>query len=43
MPEGITEAQLKEKRIDTINACIKHGFNYTDRLHIIAWGSKRGV
>jgi 7-carboxy-7-deazaguanine synthase len=43
MPEGINENDLKIKRSETVEMCKKHGFNYTDRLHIIIWGSKRGV
>jgi len=43
MPEGITEEDLSQNRIATIEACKKFKFNYTDRLHILAWGSKRGV
>lgn len=43
MPEGITAEDLAEKRTETIEICKKNNFNYTDRLHIIAWGNKRGV
>jgi 7-carboxy-7-deazaguanine synthase len=43
MPEGINENDLKLKRSETVEICKKYGFNYTDRLHIIIWGSKRGV
>ena len=43
MPEGITREQLESKRISTIDTCLEHGLNFTDRLHIIAWGNKRGV
>jgi len=43
MPEGITQEQLDSKRISTIDTCLAHGLNYTDRLHIVAWGNKRGV
>ena len=43
MPEGITEKDLSKNRIATIEACKEFRFNYTDRLHILAWGSKRGV
>lgn len=43
MPEGITKEQLNINRLDTINACIENGWKYTDRLHILAWGDKRGV
>lgn len=43
MPEGINEEDIKEKRAETVEMCKKHGYNYTDRLHIIIWGGKRGV
>lgn len=43
MPEGITKDELEKKRVITIENCLKHNFNFTDRLHIIAWGNKRGV
>ena len=42
MPEGITEAQLAEKRLEIAEVCIKKGWRYTDRLHITIWGDKRG-
>ncbi|MBK9331865.1 MAG: 7-carboxy-7-deazaguanine synthase QueE [Ignavibacteria bacterium] len=43
MPEGITAADLDKMRAETIEACKRNNFNYTDRLHILAWGNKRGV
>ena len=43
MPEGITKSQLNKKRKWLFNVCIKEGYNYTDRLHILAYGNKRGV
>jgi len=43
MPEGITEKDLKKNRLKTIEECIKNKYNYTDRIHILAWGNKRGV
>jgi len=43
MPEGIVEEQLKIRRQEIIEYCIKRGYNYTDRLHILAYGTKRGV
>ena len=43
MPEGISEEDLRKNRVQTIEACLKNGYNYTDRIHIIAWGDKRGV
>lgn len=41
MPEGVTPEQLAEKRQMLIEQCITLGFNYTDRLHILAYGNKR--
>lgn len=43
MPEGITEEELAKKRPEIIELCKKYQFNYTDRLHVIIWGNKRGV
>ncbi|MEO8447831.1 MAG: 7-carboxy-7-deazaguanine synthase QueE [bacterium] len=43
MPEGISEEDLKSNRLKTIDASLKNNFNYTDRIHILAWGNKRGV
>jgi 7-carboxy-7-deazaguanine synthase len=43
MPEGINESDLSERRIETVEMCKKHGYKFTDRLHIIIWGNKRGV
>lgn len=43
MPEGITENDLKNRRMKTIEVCKKYKFNYTDRLHLLVWGNKRGT
>lgn len=43
MPEGITREDLDSRRLITIETCLKNNFNYTDRLHIVVWGNKRGV
>ena len=43
MPEGISEEELTLKRLNVIELCKKYQFNYTDRLHVIIWGNKRGV
>lgn len=41
MAEGISvESQIG--RIELADACIKHGFCYTPRLHILLFGNKRG-
>ena len=41
MPEGISQKQLNDKRKWLIELCINHGYNFSDRLHIIAYGNKR--
>lgn len=41
MPEGDTEEKLQMKRQWLVERCIEEGFRYTDRLHIIIFGSKR--
>lgn len=43
MPEGVNEEQLQQKRRWLMELCIQEGFHYTDRLHVIAYGDRRGV
>ena len=43
MPEGLVEEQLNERRRWLMELCTREGYNFTDRLHIIAYGDKRGV
>jgi 7-carboxy-7-deazaguanine synthase len=43
MPEGTTDKILSKVRKMVIAKCIELGVNYTDRLHIIAFGEERGV
>ena len=43
MPEGLEPNQLNERRRWLMELCTKEGYNYTDRLHIIAYGDIRGV
>lgn len=43
MPAGTLNSQLQETRSWLMEECIRLGFNYTDRLQIIAYGDKRGV
>jgi 7-carboxy-7-deazaguanine synthase len=43
MPEGDLNDKLQEKRKMVIEICIKEGYNYSDRLHILTYGEKRGV
>ncbi|MDL2231674.1 7-carboxy-7-deazaguanine synthase QueE [Porphyromonadaceae bacterium OttesenSCG-928-L07] len=43
MAEGKTEEELSRKRQWLADICIKKGFCYTERLHIVIYGDKRGV
>ena len=43
MPEGLERKQLNERRKWLMDICTQQGYNFTDRLHIIAYGDKRGV
>lgn len=43
MCEGIEDKQLQKNRQWIMELCIAEGYNYTDRLHVIAYGDKRGV
>lgn len=42
MPEGVNKEQLESKRLEMSEICIEKGWAYTDRLHILIWGDKRG-
>ena len=43
MPEGLEPKQLNERRRWLMDLCTEQGYNFTDRLHIIAYGDIRGV
>jgi organic radical activating enzyme len=43
MPEGLVEEELNERRRWLMDLCTEQGYNFTDRLHIIAYGDERGV
>ena len=42
MPEGRTPDALAKKSGWLSEACVKNGFRFTTRLHIILWGDERG-
>lgn len=42
-PEGTNEAALAANRLWLIDICKDFGFHYSDRLHVIAYGYRRGV
>jgi len=41
MPEGITGDDISNNAQEAVEACIRNGWNYTDRLHIRIWGNSR--
>ena len=43
MPEGLVEKELNKRRRWLMELCQNNGYNFSDRLHIIAYGDKRGV
>jgi len=43
MPEGMDDATLQKNRQWLVEYCADHGYNYTDRLHIVIYGNLRGV
>ena len=44
MPEGITEEEIKEKSMWLIEECIKYGFTFCPRMHVLYFGgAKRSV
>jgi len=43
MPEGVTKSDIQNKREKIVELCKEHKFNFSDRLHILIWGDKRGV
>lgn len=43
MPEGSTREQLESRRKWVYETCLKLGYNYTDRLHILVYDNLKGV
>lgn len=43
MPEGTVPAQLQEKRLWLADLCIREGYRYCERIHVVIYGDKRGV
>ena len=42
MPEGVTAEVLRERGAWLAEACVRHGFRFSTRLHILLWGDRRG-
>ena len=43
MPEGYRRDQLIENSIEVVELCVKYGYKFSPREHIIIWDYKRGV
>src|SRR5262249_21622928 len=43
MPEGLTDAALRVRATSLAEACVRHGFRLSPRLHVWMWGARRGV
>jgi organic radical activating enzyme len=43
MPEGLTDARVREGALRLADVCRREGLRLSPRLHIWMWGAKRGV
>jgi organic radical activating enzyme len=43
MPQGMTRAEIIENAPYVVEVCMKRGFNYSPREHIMIWDKKRGI
>ena len=43
MPQGETREQIIQKLPEVLDLCLRYGYGFTNRDHIIAYGQKRGV
>lgn len=43
MPEGKTKEDLEKVNEKVIQLCIKRGYTFCPRLHVMVWGDKQGV
>jgi organic radical activating enzyme len=42
-PEAVRREELLERSPWVVEACKRHGFRFSPRLHLLLWGAKRGV
>lgn len=42
-PEALRREELVERSPWVIEACKRHGFRFSPRLHVMTWGARRGV
>lgn len=43
MPEGMTEARLRQRAVEIAEVCKREGLRFGPRLHVWLWGARRGV
>jgi 7-carboxy-7-deazaguanine synthase len=43
MPEGLTDDAVRSHAALVVEACKRHGFRFSPRLHVLLWGARRGV
>lgn len=43
MPEGLTDAAVRQHALALVETCRREGFRLSPRLHIWLWGARRGV
>ncbi len=43
MPEGLTDAALRERAVRLAETCKREGLRLSPRLHVWMWGARRGV
>ena len=43
MPEGTTADELRKRRPWLVARCLDTGMHYSDRVHVLAFGNRRGV
>jgi len=42
-PEAVRTEELAERGPWVAEACTRHGFRFSPRLHVLLWGARRGV
>ena len=42
-PEAVRREELLERSRWVVEACTRHGFRFSPRLHLLLWGAQRGV
>jgi organic radical activating enzyme len=42
-PEAVRREELLERSPWVVEACKRHGFRFSPRLHLLLWGARRGV